>query len=300
MKNKLILPIIILLLALTLSCEMNNGSDNNNKNDILTKTYNIDSINGVGEQIKEVFYSLPSPIEMAMIMKHADAEFLPEILNEQKNLQNYATTEAMAVNLGIYGADLSFSSLFEEKQYTLEYFYSVKKLADNLGILEAMNDSTMKAIETNVSDTDILVRIISDSFFQSDAYLKETKKENIATLIVLGAWIESLYIAIQLTDQSIESLDMVQRIIDQRLILENVILLLSTVEDEKIKTLSQEFPSIGESFNNMITVEKKEVYDEYADTMRIKTITKYDITQEKYTSLYKKISNVRNNYISLN
>ncbi len=297
MKKTIILPIVILLLFFSFSCK---NSQNEENNELINKSYDIDSLNEVGTHIKEVFYSLPSPIEMATIIKQTNVEFSPSILNPSENLKNYTTMEAMAINLGIYGADLSFTSLFDKKQNSLEYFYSVKKLADNLGILEAMSDSTMQEIEANIADNDVLVKIISESFFQSDAYLKETQKENVATLIVLGAWIESLYIALELTEVSIENVDLVQRIIDQRLILENVILLLGSIEDKKVNELSSSFSDISESFNNLVIIEKKEVYDEYADTMRTKTITKYDITQEKYTDLYEKVLEVRNYYISLN
>ncbi len=297
MKKPIILSIVAILLFFSFSCQTNQSDQDN---ELINKTYNIDSLNEVGEHIREVFYSLPSPIEMATIIIQTDVEFTPTILNSVHNLKNYTTTESMAINLGIYGADLSFTSLFNNKQNSLEYFYSIKILADNLGILEAMTDSTMQEIESNISDNDVLIKIISESFFKSDAYLKETQKENIATLIVLGAWIESLYIAIELTEVSIENIDLVQRIVDQRLILENVLLLLNSIEDEKVAELSSSFSDISNSFNSLVLEEKKEVYDEYADTMRVKTITKYDITQEKYTNLYNKVLEVRNYYISLN
>jgi len=297
MKKSIILPISVFLIFFSVSCQT---TQNDNENDLMNKTYNIDSLNEVSEHIREVFYSLPSPIEMATIIKQTGVDFTPSILNPVENLKKYTTNESMAINLGIYGADLSFTSLFDKKQNSLEYFYSIKTLADNLGILEAMSDSTMQEIETNISDNDVLIKIISESFFKSDAYLKETQKENIATLIVLGAWIESLYIAIELTEVSVENIDLVQRIVDQRLILENVLLLLNSIEDKKVAELSSSFSEISNSFNNLILIEKKEVYDEYTDTMRVKTIFKYDITQEKYTNLYNKVIEIRNYYISLN
>lgn len=298
MTRKLILPILSMLLLLAFACDPDN-TNTTTDNKLINKQYDIDSLNDVGQKIKEVFYALPSPIEMASIIKDNEVEFSTSILNTTDKAESYLSTEAMAVNLGVYGADLSFTSFFDENQQTLEYFTVVKKLADNLNILEALNDSTMQEIETNIEDNEVLVKIISESFFKSDAYLKESQKENIATLIVLGAWIESLYLSIEMTGISVENMDLAQRIIDQRLVLENVLLLLESIEDPKVKEYSSDFVNLKTSFESMITIEKKEVYDEYADTMRTKTITKYDISQEKYTKLYDNVLKIRNMYISL-
>ncbi|PKP20943.1 MAG: hypothetical protein CVU05_07940 [Bacteroidetes bacterium HGW-Bacteroidetes-21] len=79
--------------------------------------YNCDGGNNVEQQIdenmedqevvdefnkaKQVFYSLPSPIETAMLLKRAGAKFNPQFLNKVENLANYTTNRSMALNLGV-------------------------------------------------------------------------------------------------------------------------------------------------------------------------------------------------------
>ena len=281
--KKLITLLISFLLLIVVACNNENNTENNN---IINKTYDIDSLNEIKGKIKEVFYSLPSPIEMASIIQNSGVEFRPEILNKPENETQYLSSQSKALNIGIYGADLSFTSLYQENQYTLEYFVIVKKLAESLDIINAINDSVLNVVEENIGDNMALSKIISESFFKSDAHLKENNMDVNATLIVLGAWIESLYIAIELSDASIENTDLVKRIIDQRLILENILALIENLNNEQINKLSSDYLQLFEIFNHLINIEYKQVHDPYIDSMRTKTIITYNLSQEKYTELY--------------
>ena len=61
------------------------------------------------DQAKKIFYSLPTPLETAMLIKSAGAVYDNELLNPLDNVGNYSSNRDMALNLGVYTTDLSFA-----------------------------------------------------------------------------------------------------------------------------------------------------------------------------------------------
>ena len=70
--------------------------------------------------VKEMFYSMPSPLEVAMILKGAGSPYNPELLNPLNNTSKYVTTKSQALNLGIYTTDLSYASRYDQTQATID------------------------------------------------------------------------------------------------------------------------------------------------------------------------------------
>ena len=96
------------------------------------------------KQAEKIFNALPSPLESAMLIKSAGARFDEALLNPVSNVNNYVTNKSMALNLGIYTCDLSFASLYEQTQLIIDYMNAAKKMADGLGILKAIEQSTYR------------------------------------------------------------------------------------------------------------------------------------------------------------
>ena len=117
----------------------------------------LDDINDA----KQIFYSLPSPLETAMLIKSAGASYNEELLNPISNATNYTTNKMMALNLGIYTTDLSFASLFDQTQTSIDYMNAAKIMADGLGILDAIDASTIERLEENINNRDMIMDIIS-------------------------------------------------------------------------------------------------------------------------------------------
>ena len=62
--------------------------------------------------VKKIFYNVPSPLEITSMLKKAGASYNSEYLNSFKKVSEYTTMEEMALNLGVYGADLSYYRLY--------------------------------------------------------------------------------------------------------------------------------------------------------------------------------------------
>lgn len=251
------------------------------------------------KEAKKVMYSLPSPIETAMLIKRAGAEYNEELLNSVENLANYSTNKAKALNMGVYGADLSYASIFDQTQTTMKYMSASKKLADELGLLSTIDSKIISRLETNVNDRDSIIRIISETFMNSNSTLKEDNRPAIAAMILTGGWIEGLYIATSLTE-SIDQQELLERILDQRLSFSEMEKLLESNSDNPdIVKLLEDVAPLKSAFEAIVikTSEIVPVTDKESKVTTLKATSKLEITQEQFDKLKEETSKLRQNII---
>ncbi len=146
-----------------------------------------------------IYYALPSPLEVAYIVENSGVDYEPEILHKTELGVRYSTTKSSAVNLGIYGADLSYSILFNQQQVALKYLDCIKNLSSGLDVSDKVAVNKLREMEDNIHDKEKLKKIVAQTFFHSDALLKESSRRPTASMIVAGMWVESMYIATRLS-----------------------------------------------------------------------------------------------------
>jgi len=157
---------LIILIAASCSSDKSKKSDSDEMVTLDSLEINEQLIKDV-KAVKEIFYSLPSPLETAMILKQAGAKYNEELLNPTGNVSKYVTNKSMALNLGIYTTDLSYASLFDQTQATINYMNASKKMAEGLGILNAIDEDIIERLEANVNNRDIIMDIISETIMNS-------------------------------------------------------------------------------------------------------------------------------------
>jgi hypothetical protein len=254
-------------------------------------------------QVKNIFYSLPSPLETAMLIKTAGAKYNEELLNPIRNVDNYNTSKSMALNLGIYTTDLSFASLFDQTQTAIKYMGNAKKLADKMGILDAIDNNTIARLEENVNNRDVIMDIISETFMSSSAYLNEANRKSQAAIVLVGGWVEGLYIATQLVGNApIKDNKLVQRIVDQKYSLDIVMHLLDSDEvkdNADVTSVKNEMVDLKKIFDKItITTSKIEpVYDKDTKVTTLKSKSVIEITPDTFKELTNKVKATRSNFI---
>lgn len=227
--------IIIFLLPLAFySC--NNNSSNNELNDDSDSTGNV-GFQDHAQKVKKIFYNIPSPIEMSSLMQRAGAEYDPSILNRIESFEKYNTNSKMALNLGVYGANLSYTRMFDQIQESVNYLSVIRKLSEGLGIPQQPGTFAVSRIEQNIENRDSLLYIITDIYASADIYLKESNRGSTAALIILGGWVEALYIATNIVNYEDPSKEIMERIAEQKYSLTNLIELLKVYENDEIIAL---------------------------------------------------------------
>ncbi len=181
-----------------------------------------------------------------MLIKNAGAEYNEELMNPISNTSKYITSRSKALNLGIYSTDLSYASLFDQSQATLDYIGAAKEMADGLNILDAIDEATVKRLEEQINNRDAIIDIISETLMNSSSFLKENDLEGTASVILVGGWLEGLYIATNLVKENeLEGNKLVERIVDQKLSLDIMVNLLeSSPEDQDAQAVLEDVKAL--------------------------------------------------------
>jgi hypothetical protein len=252
-------------------------------------------------QAKKIFYSLPSPLETAMLIKTAGATYNEKLLNPLSNVSSYTTNKSMALNLGIYTTDLSFASLFDQTQTSINYMQAAKKMADGLGILDAIDNNTIQKLEENINNRDVIMDIISETFMSSSSFLKENDRTSVAAVVLVGGWVEGLYIATQLVDpNNIKHNKLVERIVDQKLSFDIMLKLLDeNKSNPDVASLIAEMNDLKKVFDKIeIKTSKIEaVTDNKTNVTTLKSQSKNNMNISIFKELTQKVKSIRNNFV---
>jgi len=184
-------------------------------------------------QVVEVLFDLPSPVEMVKIVEKARVRYNPSLLNPTDNFEQYITATSLSLNLGVYGVDLGYLRAFNQMQQSLNYITVVKRMVGRLGIPDNNSAQIFQLIENNDIDKNKVFAMLQETYANADSYLRDNDRESTASLIVLGSWIEGLYISTQLYEKQKTNTYLMNRIAEQKLSLNKIIELLSNNQDNK-------------------------------------------------------------------
>ena len=168
---------------------------------------------------KKVFYALPSPVELSMLIKKSGVPWQLSLLNDPVAAAKYLTNKKMALNFGIYLTDLSYAGLFEQSQTVLRYKFAIKQLIEGLGLQSAVDYSSMQLLEEHINDKDAVLRILTDMYASCMMSLDEGERYALTFSIMTGGWVEAMFIATSVINETLPSNEgkMRQLVVDQRL-----------------------------------------------------------------------------------
>ncbi len=258
----------------------------------------IDTANQV-VSVGGALFSIPSPIQTSMLIKETGAKYNNSMLNSAKNAEKYTTKYKKALNVGIYGADVGYVTLYDNGQDGLGYMKSIRKLSDELGILGAFDEKTMNRFQNNLGKKDSMLSMVGDAYRASDAFLKDNDKKDIGVLILAGGWIETLYFTTTIAQNS-NNPKVMERLGEQKYTLDNLIKALNPYgRQEEVKVLLEQLYELAYDFD-AVAVEYKYVKPTTDEANKITTInstSKVTITKEHLKSISDKIAAIRNSIV---
>lgn len=214
--------LIIIVFAL-FGCGSGGNNDDAIEQNIESK---IDSTATTLFKFDNTLFSIPSPYEIAYLVKRSKLEFDKTLLNPYNKSHNYTNNFQKSLNLGVYGANLGYLNIYEQSSDAIQYFSVIKILSQELAIENAFDKQTMTRVESNLGNKDSLMFIISNSYRKADQYLKDNNRNDIGVLILAGGWIESTYFLTEIAQTS-KNKDVMIRIGEQKHPLDNLIKILS-------------------------------------------------------------------------
>jgi hypothetical protein len=279
------------------------GNEKNEGDEMDTTAMNTATASKSNSKAQNIFYAIPSPIELAQLIQRAGAKYNKDLLNNPQDVNKYASNTSKALNLGVYGADLSYTSVFDDNtQESILYLAATRKLAESLGVGNAFDEKTVDRVQANTAHKDSLFTIISDSYMTTDEMLKESQRESASALVISGGFVEALYLGTQLAKTSKSPKDIIQRIAEQKGTMDNVVGLLSTYEkDAGVASVLPDMKSLKEIYDQ-VKVESKSASETKTNAeTKVTTIggkITYTMSQELVDKLTAKAAEIRTKIIT--
>jgi len=199
-----------------------------------------------------IFYGVLSPVEICSIFNRLGVPYNSVALNPTTNKDLYLSSSKTALNTGIYGVDFGYLKMFGAGQEMINNIMTIRELSYNLGIPESILSIPIEKIQSNISEPDTIMALVNTAFSNIDKHLRTAGRESTAGLIVLGGWVEAMYISTQLVyDPASPDPEVVQRIAEQKYTLTTLLSLMKNYYDDpvvvyyskKLKYLNRYFDS---------------------------------------------------------
>jgi hypothetical protein len=229
--------------------------------------------------------NMPSPIEMAILIKAEGARYDKELLNDVKNISKYTTNAKKAINIGVYSADVGYTTLFKQTQETYFYFNNIRKLSDEIGLSSAFDQTMFDRVESNVENRDSLIGIITQAYQVANKFLKDNNRMSTSVLMVGGAWVECMYIATRLSSNEKINTQIAARVAEQEITLGKLLATMNEFKtDENVAAMLPQLQSMK------AIMEKGKIATAKDDD--------FVINEAQYKELVAKTAEVRNSFVN--
>jgi len=280
-----------------------NCKNNTKNNELEAKTEAIEVLpdNSQEHTVKKIFFNLPSPIELTQTILSANSPYNSNLLNPVKNVNNYTSSSKLAMNFGVYGADLCYCRVYDQLQESISYLAAIRKITEKLQIPEDEGAETINRIEESLANRDSIFNIIADTYASADGYLKENERDLTATFILIGAWVEGMHFAIEINKDEASKKDLNQKIAEQKFSMQNLMMLINEYKDNiAIAELYPLFLRLEEIYENItISYDKPVVItDKETQITTIDNSSNIKITEQQLNEINKLIGEIRSKIIS--
>lgn len=254
--------------------------------------------------ISDILQQIPSPLEISVLLKESGKKYNPTFLNSPDNTSKYNSNYKKALNLGIYGTDLGYTNIYEQNQDGVKYMASIKELANGLSIGQFFDIETIGRLATNSKNLDSLLLITTQNFNTINSYLQTQDRANLSVLFLTGGWLEALHITCGVASANPGNQQLKETIGEQKIILENIMLLLSFYKetDQNMASLLKDMEELKKIYDKVkITYTYKESTFEVVDGVMVikdNSTSTIEITPEDIASISAATSSIRNKIIA--
>ena len=210
-------------------------------------------------------YPLPTAFYITEMLIEAKAPYILSISNSAKKAANYFSQKDKALNLGIYGADLSYAATYLMTQETMLFLEAAKQLRDELNVHTSFHENCYERVDNNLENGDSLILIISDSFYDTYIYLNENNKDKLAILVMTGSWIEGLYLTTQIALTAGNNKQFLKIIMEQESSLEKLLEILEPVKEENVVNIYSQLLQLQKIYNNIEEELKDDQFGQITD-----------------------------------
>ena len=207
----LLIPVLLIGLSLT-GCRQD-SERKKNKEQMKQELQQIDTIE---KNIEKNIYPLPTSASVIKMLTDLDVGYQFGLTNPKENATKYISSSSRSINMGVFGADLSYCTLYNINQEVIDYLFSIRTLANELNMSKIYDETLYDKIKANVDNKDELVRILTEAFDKTYGYLAENEQQNLALLVVGGAWVEGMYLTCNVSEAAYQVAGISKNLIEQK------------------------------------------------------------------------------------
>jgi len=148
--------------------------------------------------IREIYYGLLTPVEVCNIFERLGIRYNDTIILASENRDLYMSSYKAAMNLGVYGVDMGYMKLFGVNRQTVGYFSTIRTLSDRLNMPDTFLSDAIRSFDADIGNADSLTALMNDAYRKIDEHLRLEGSEGTLGLMLMGGWIEAMYLATQL------------------------------------------------------------------------------------------------------
>lgn len=209
---------------------------------------------------EDVTFMLPSPLQIVSLFRNAGLEYIGGLTNPKENVNIYNSKTIQKLNFGVYAADMSYSITNNQSQEAINYLNVMRQMSEKIWMTDVFNSTGVaERLEKNVGNQDSLTSIMADLQMEMDEYLEENGVSSTGAIIFSGAWIESMYLALNTNKGNSEKV--ASRLSEQSIIIDNIIGAVKQANQEQeyndliasLEKIQNGFKSLKESETGVLT-----------------------------------------------
>jgi hypothetical protein len=173
-------------------------------------------VKSLENKIEANVYPLPTSAEVIKMLTDLEVGYQFGITNPVDNAKKYFSSAARSINMGVFGADLSYTTIYNQSQEVINYLNAIRDLANELNMTKIYDEALYDKIKQNFDQRDTLVKILTGSFNDTYTYLAENEQQPLALLVVGGAWVEGMYLTTHVSAAAYNVAGISKNLIEQK------------------------------------------------------------------------------------
>ncbi|RKD92449.1 hypothetical protein [Mangrovibacterium diazotrophicum] len=130
--------------------------------------------------------------------------YYPEILNEPMKAKDYEGDHKIAANMGVYMTDLAYTVGTKGYAVGNPSYGALMELAAKEGLADDFPDLIIARYADRDATVDSLMLMFNDILEHGDKYMSEKDKKEFHDFIIMGNYIEKLYVVAALVEKNSE------------------------------------------------------------------------------------------------
>jgi hypothetical protein len=199
-------------------------------------TLNADSSGANAPVVKEeTYYGLLTPVEICVIFNRLAVPYSDAALNPTSNRDLYLSSSKASINTGIYGVDFGYLKMFGIGQEVIDYMVTIREMSNKLGIPDDMLTDPIRKVQNDIADPDTITNLMKTAYSRIEDHLRQSGRESTAGLMVMGGWVEAMFIATQLVyNPEKPDPEVVQKIAEQKYTLTSLLSFMKNYYDDPV------------------------------------------------------------------